>query len=293
MSDPLTLGAAFVLGLAASGHCLVMCGGLSTALGLATAKDAAGRPRPMLLAGYQLGRIASYSLAGLLLAGLLGGVVALLDVEVVRRTLRALSALALLLGALVAFGRVRDPGAGIGYRLWPRIAKLGRRLLPVTTFPRAFAFGMVWGWMPCGFVYTVLLIATLQLGALRGATTMAAFGLGTAPSLLLVALGAQRLRKFASAASYRHIAAAILVLSATLTLAGPWLVQALPSLHGWLPFDCTSSPSTVGSTPDIQSAKFSDHEIHAIWEAMKGLSVPVASVSRMPRVHRRLPPAPD
>jgi len=238
MSETLTLGAALLLGLAASGHCLVMCGGLTAALGLATAKDANGRTRPALLAGYQLGRIASYSLAGLLLAGILGSLIAVLDIEVVRRALRALSAIALLLAALVAFGRLRDPGSGIGSKLWPRIAKFGRRLIPIATFPRAFAFGMLWGWMPCGFVYTVLLIATLQADAVRGAMTMAAFGLGTAPALLVASFGAQRLQRFAALPSYRQVAGSVLVLSAALTLAAPWLVHAMPALHGWLPFDC-------------------------------------------------------
>lgn len=79
MNGTLTLGAALLLGLAASGHCVVMCGGISSALGLATAKNASGRPRPSLLVGYQLGRITSYSLAGLLFAGLLGGLITLLD----------------------------------------------------------------------------------------------------------------------------------------------------------------------------------------------------------------------
>jgi sulfite exporter TauE/SafE len=241
MSETLTLWAALLLGLAASGHCLVMCGGLSAALGLATARNANGRTRPVLLAGYQLGRIASYSLAGLLLAGALGGLVAVLDIEVVRRVLRALSALALLLAALVAFGRLRDPGSGVGYRLWPTISKLGRKLVPIATFPRAFAFGTLWGWMPCGFVYTVLLIATLQADAVRGAMTMAAFGLGTAPALLVASIGAQRLQKFAALPSYRHVAGSVLMISAALTLAAPWLVHAMPALHGWLPFDCGAS----------------------------------------------------
>jgi len=238
MSGVLTLGAALLLGLAASGHCLVMCGGISAALGIATAKDSDGRMRPALLMGYQLGRISSYTLAGLLLAGILGGLIGLLDIESVRRTLRALSALALLLGALVAFGRLRDPGIGIGRKLWPRLAPLGRRLLPVTTFPRAFAFGMVWGWMPCGFVYSVLLIATLQLDPARGAMTMAAFGLGTAPALFVTAFGAQRLKGLTALPVTRHVAGSVLLLSAVLTFAGPWVAHSLPGLHVWLPFDC-------------------------------------------------------
>lgn len=234
----LTLGAAFLLGLAASGHCLVMCGGITAALGMAASKNAQGRTRLSLLLTYQAGRIVSYSLAGLLLAGMFGGLVSLLDIESVRRTLRALSALALLLGALVAFGFLRDPGTGIGRRLWPRLAPIGRRLLPVSTIPRGFAFGMVWGWMPCGFVYSVLLIATLQLDAVRGALTMAAFGLGTAPALFLAACGSQRLHGFASRPVARRVAGSVLLLSALLTFAGPWMEHSMPGVHAWLPFDC-------------------------------------------------------
>jgi sulfite exporter TauE/SafE len=231
----LTLGAAALLGLAASGHCLVMCGGISAALGMAAAKNSAGRTRPPLLLGYQLGRISAYSLAGLLLAGTFGGLISLLDIESVRRTLRSLSALALLLAALVAFGRLRDPGAGIGRKLWQRLAPLGRRLLPVNTLPRAFTFGMIWGWMPCGFVYSVLLVATLQLDAVRGAMTMAAFGLGTAPTLLITAFGAQRFKGFAALPAARHVAGFVLLLSAVVTFAGPWVEHSVPGLHAWLP----------------------------------------------------------
>ena len=235
--NALTLGAAFLLGLAASGHCLVMCGGLTAALGMATAKDAQGRTRPALLLTYQLGRIFSYALAGLVFAGIFGGFVSLLDIEAVRRTLRVMSALALLLGALVAFGRLRVD-VGIGRWLWPKLAPLGRRLFPVKTLPRGFAFGMVWGWMPCGFVYSVLLIATLQLDATRGALTMAAFGLGTAPALFIAAFGAERLKGFASRPAARHLAGSVLLVSALLTVAGPWVAHSMPGLHAWLPFDC-------------------------------------------------------
>jgi len=241
MNETLTLGAALLLGLAASGHCLVMCGGITAALGMAAARDAQGRTRPVLLVGYQLGRITSYSIAGLLAAGVLGGLVGLLDIEVVRRSLRALSALALVLAALVAFGRLRDPGSTrLGSRLWRRIAPLGRRLLPVNTPPRAFAFGMVWGWMPCGFVYTVLAFAMLQLDAVQGALTMAAFGLGTAPALLIASFGGQRLKSLSVQPAARRVAGSVLMVSAALTLAGPWVEHSLPGLHAWLPFGCAT-----------------------------------------------------
>lgn len=239
MNGALTLGAALLLGLAASAHCLLMCGGIAAALGIATAGGHNGQPLPRLLIGYQLGRVASYTLAGLLLGGIFGGLVGLLDTDNLRRALRVLAALALLLGALVALGRMRELGSGIGRRLWSRVAPLGRRLLPVKTFPRSFAFGMVWGFMPCGFVYTVLLIATMQADAVRSALTMAAFGLGTLPAMFLAAIGAQRFAGFSARPAARRLAGGALLVSAALTLVAPWLPES-SWLHAWLPFMCTT-----------------------------------------------------
>lgn len=236
----LTLGAALFLGLAASGHCLAMCGGISAALGIATAKDADGRPRAILLTGYQGGRILSYALAGLALGGVLGGLVGLADNESMRRMLRVLSAVALLLAALAAFGRFGDPGGWFGRLVWPRLAPLGRRLLPVSTLPRAIGFGMVWGFMPCGFVYTVLVIATLQLDAWRSAATMLMFGAGTAPAMLATAFGAQRFAGLTGHRATRRVAGTVLMASAALTLAGPWLAADTGWAHRWLPFLCVT-----------------------------------------------------
>jgi len=98
---------------------------------------------------------------------------------------------------------------------------------------------MLWGWMPCGFVYTVLLIATMTLDPLRGAATMAAFGAGTAAALLAGAFGAHKLAHWTGRGFVRGAAGGILLASAVLTLAGPWLVASqAPWLHAWLPFDC-------------------------------------------------------
>lgn len=238
MIGGLTLGAALLLGFAASGHCLAMCGGISAALGLATAKDAGGRPRTSLLVGYQLGRIVSYAIAGAVLGGVLGFIVGWLDIDAVRQGLRALSAAALVAAALVVFGALRDPGSRIGRLLWPRLAPLGRRLLPVSNVPRAMGFGMVWGWMPCGFVYTVMMIAALEHDALRSAATMLAFGAGTAPAMFAVAFGARSAARFSAGNTGRRIAGAVLIGSAALTLFAPQIVAAAPWLHPWMPYLC-------------------------------------------------------
>ena len=231
MTGALTIGAAFLLGLAASGHCLAMCGGVTAALGLATARDASGRIRLSLLLGCQIGRVVSYSLAGLLLAGALGGVVAFLDVESVRRVLRVLAALALLFAALVAFGFVGSSGASFGRAVWGRLAPLGRRFLPINSLPRAFAFGTVWGWMPCGFVYSVLLIATVQDSPVQGAMTMAAFGLGTMPAMYLTALASRRFVPLIATRAARRVAGSVLVVSAIVTVLGPWFAHSISGIH--------------------------------------------------------------
>jgi sulfite exporter TauE/SafE len=239
MTGGLTLGAALILGFAASGHCLAMCGGISAALGIATAKRADGRPRSSLLVAYQVGRMLSYAIAGGLIGGMLGFIVGWLDVDAVRWSLRALSAVALIAAALVAFGVLRDPGSRIGRLLWPRLAPLGQKLLPVTSVARALGFGMVWGWMPCGFVYTVMVIAALEQDALRSAATMLAFGIGTAPAMIAVAFSARRGANLAAGNAGRRVAGAVLIGSAALTLFAPQIVAAAPWLHLWMPYLCS------------------------------------------------------
>jgi sulfite exporter TauE/SafE len=238
VSGGLTLGAALLLGIAASGHCLVMCGGISSALGLAAGPSPGGRPQASLIVAYQVGRVASYAIAGAIAGAALGWVVDWLDLDALRRGLRVLSALALVVAALVAFGMLRDPGSGAGQLLWRRIAPLGRRFLPVTNVPRALGFGALWGWMPCGFAYTVILIAALEHEPWRAAATMVAFGMGTAPTMIALAFGAQRASGFAAGPAFRRVAGSVLLGSAALTLLAPQIVAASPWLHPWVQYLC-------------------------------------------------------
>ncbi len=238
MTSILTIGAAWLLGLAASGHCVLMCGGISTALGMATSRNADGRPRKGYLIAYQAGRITSYCIAGLLLGGALGGVVSLLNLNGVRLALRALSAAALFLAAFAVLRRRPLPGVGMGARLWIRLAPLGRKLLPVRTLPRALAFGMIWGWMPCGAVYMVLTMATLQSDALHAAATMAAFGVGTAPAMLVMSAGGHRFLSLAGGAAGKRLVGGLICVCGTLTLIGPWLIAQGAWVHRWLPLGC-------------------------------------------------------
>lgn len=238
MSASLSITAALLLGLLASSHCLLMCGGISAALGSATARGGDGRPQAQLLLGYQLGRIASYTLIGFL-AGYLGHyVIGWLDIDAVRSALRIATGVVMLLSAFALLGWLRNPGVTVGRPIWRQLSKLGSRLLPVTSLPRALGFGMLWGWMPCGFVYNVVVVAALTADPRDSALTMLAFGLGTLPAMLATSWGGQQLSSWLARPSFRHAAASLLIGVAIVTMAGPWLIHAVPGLHASLPFDC-------------------------------------------------------
>jgi sulfite exporter TauE/SafE len=177
---------ALVVGLLSATHCVGMCGGIVGALGFSLPGATRRRPGRFLIftLAYNAGRVLSYSLAGMLL-GALGGVVAIhsTGIGLLLRVLAALITMAIglhVMGVspwLAAMERFGEP-------LWRRIEPFGRRLLPVRSLGRAFGFGVVWGWLPCGLVYAMLLNAPAQGGALGGGLYMALFGLGTLPVMV-------------------------------------------------------------------------------------------------------------
>jgi len=237
MNGSLTLAAAFVLGLLASGHCVLMCGGISGAMMLSA--NGPQRPSLRLLLAMQIGRVATYMLAALLLAGAGASLVRFVDQDGVRLALRMISALVFASIGLTLLGRARGWDIGIGRVFWPRLAPLARRLLPVRSLPQAFALGAIWGWMPCGFVYSVLMIAWLSMDPLRSAAIMLLFGLGTMPALLAGSYGLGSALRWCGGKSMRSATAVALLAFAALTAAGPWLAHAGLHAH-WLPLECIS-----------------------------------------------------
>ena len=94
----------------------------------------------------------------------------------------------------------------LGGRLWRRIEPLGRRLMPPRRPLQAIPLGAVWGWLPCGLVYSVLIWSLSAGSALRGAGLMLAFGLGTLPALLLMGMAAARFAAFTRRPAVRRLA---------------------------------------------------------------------------------------
>lgn len=218
------LVSAIILGLLGGGHCLGMCGGLMSALTMAIPAEKRAQRFQLLLA-YNLGRILSYSVAGLLL-GLAGWALAAGPLVTSLRMAAALLLIAMgfyLAGWWSGLTRIEALGRG----LWRHIQPLTRRFMPVTSVPRALALGSLWGWLPCGLVYSTLLWAASQGDALDSGLLMLAFGLGTWPVLLATGMAAERLTALLRRRGVRMTGGLLVVLFGLWTLPGPhqaWLM---------------------------------------------------------------------
>lgn len=212
------IASALILGLLGSGHCLGMCGGLMGALTMAVPQDNTGR-RIRLLLAYNLGRILSYVCAGLIL-GSLGWAIAQTPFAQAMRVIAGLLLIAMglyLAGWWSGLLHIEKLGKG----LWRRLEPLTRRFLPVTTLRSAIMMGAIWGWLPCGLVYSTLIWATAQGSALNSAILMFCFGLGTWPVLLAVGIAAERMTALLQKRSIRVISGLLIILFGLWTLPGP------------------------------------------------------------------------
>jgi sulfite exporter TauE/SafE len=177
------LSAMFLVGLLGGSHCLGMCGGIVTAL---TVRMPGDRARGSLHIAYHTGRLTTYALAGALAGGL--GSAALLfegflPAQIVLYVVAQLMLVALGL-YLLGVPRYLEVFERAGRVLWRRLQPPAASLFPVRSAPRAYAVGLLWGLLPCGLVYSVLVTALVSGGAADGALVMLAFGAGTLPSLL-------------------------------------------------------------------------------------------------------------
>jgi len=201
---------ALLAGFLGGVHCLGMCGGIVAAMGM----HAGGQARWQTQAGYNLGRISSYAAAGAL-AGLVGSAAFLSErLLPAQNALYILAQIMLILVGLYLAGLNRAVlwverfGGGLWRRLQPRVGAL----FPVDGFGKAVIAGLLWGWLPCGLVYSMLVSALATGDPRAGAVLMLAFGLGTLPNLLAMGWAAARLRELFGRAWIR--------LAAGLTLSG-------------------------------------------------------------------------
>ncbi|WP_006788352.1 sulfite exporter TauE/SafE family protein [Thiorhodospira sibirica] len=214
-AEPGTYLAAALVGFLGGVHCAGMCGGIVGALtlGVRTQENAPKTALLPYLLAYNLGRILTYTLLGALVGGV--GLIAanLAHMHDLQRGLHLLAGLFMVALGLYIAGWWRglsylERGGGV---IWRRLEPLGRTLLPVHRPRQALLLGLLWGFLPCGLVYSVLFWALSATDWLKGALLMLCFGLGTLPNLLLMGGFAVQLRPIIKHPAVR-IGAGLLVL---------------------------------------------------------------------------------
>lgn len=167
---------AFVMGLAGGPHCAAMCGAACAGIARAAQGNVAARARV-----FQLGRMVGYSAAGAVVASGAQALGWLATHTAVLRPAWTLMHLAVLAWGLMLLVQARQPAwlDGFGRGVWTRVRPgVGAR-------GGAFGAGVLWTFMPCGLLYSALLVASLADGPLEGAGTMALFAIGSGLGLWL------------------------------------------------------------------------------------------------------------
>ena len=213
------LVSAFLMGLIGSTHCIGMCGGIISTL----STNFAGHSNTqsfLIQLFYNVGRISSYSLIGFLIGIFSSNLMVLLpDPHAFSMQVSGLFfiLLGLYISQLLNSFKYLE---GLGQKLWVRIEPFGRKYLPAQNPLDAWKLGLVWGWLPCGLVYSALALAMTQLNPLNAALTMLAFGLGTLPTLLLIGHFARNLQTMLQQKSIRMLLGLILTVYGIMQVSG-------------------------------------------------------------------------
>ena len=219
--------AAFIVGVVSSGHCLGMCGGISAALGIRTTHQCSNA----YVVAYNVGRLCTYAALGLLVG--IVGQHALAFFPSLALPLRLLAGFFLIAMGLYLSGwwmglTVLERAGTV---VWRRVQPLTRRLLPVTSLPRAMAAGVLWGLLPCGLVYSSLGLAAAQASPGSSAVVMASFALGTMPSMLLAGVLGERILRYLRRQRVRSALAVLVMGMGLLTWWMPITHSLAPAAH--------------------------------------------------------------
>lgn len=205
MLETQTYLSAFIIGLLGGVHCIGMCGGIMSALTLGI------QPRNLLLSpsqseanlfpyllSYNLARIISYLIAGIIFGGVGAWFTDLVLFNQAQMFLKVIAGLFLMaLGLYLAnWWRGLSYIEQLGSSVWRFVEPTAKRFIPIKSIKHAFAAGFFWGWLPCGLVYSVLIWSLSSGSAIKGGLLMLSFGLGTLPALIAVGMFAASIKRF-------------------------------------------------------------------------------------------------
>ncbi|MFZ4622783.1 MAG: sulfite exporter TauE/SafE family protein [Rhodoferax sp.] len=169
---------ALLMGLAGGPHCIAMCGAACAGIG-----QAAGERRTAAMWVFQLGRVLGYSALGALAAASMQGLGWLTVQSAALRPVWTMFHVAVLVLGLMLAWRAQQPIwlEHAGKKIWSVV----RRFSLGGGLAGALMLGAIWTFLPCGLLYSALLVAGLTGHALDGALVMALFALGTSVSMML------------------------------------------------------------------------------------------------------------
>ena len=198
--------AALLIGLLGAGHCLGMCAGIASAITFSENKTQSRIASFSSVLLYNLGRVSSYSLAGFIIAGSSGALIILLGGKEALIYLRMFAAILMLFLALyiskIWFGLLKLEQAG--QHVWKFIKPIAQYFIPLKHPIFAFPLGFLWGWLPCGLVYSTLSWAASSGSATSGLLIMLGFGLGTMPAMLSVGSLSHQLKYYLNHKFFRY-----------------------------------------------------------------------------------------
>lgn len=207
---------AFIIGLLGGGHCIGMCGGITTMLTSALPQNKTSQI-PYVLS-YNIGRIFSYSLIGAI-----AGFTSSIAIKNLGFPIVALKVLAgfflILLGLYIGQWLMwLTKIEFIGKRIWQFLSPFSKKLIPINTIKKSLFLGALWGWLPCGLVYSTLTWSLASGNAIDGALIMTFFGLGTLPALLTVSFSVNKVKLLIQNFLFRKTMALFLIMYGIFTL---------------------------------------------------------------------------
>jgi hypothetical protein len=218
MNDPVNLTSAFLLGFFSTLHCIGMCGGIIGALSLSLPVEIRNNKAKLFtfVLSYNIGRLISYSVAGLIAGAVGTSVLQSTGFDQGHAILRIIGVSMMVAIGLYLTGWLPQLASveKIGVPVWKHIEPIGRKLVPVASIPKALAYGLIWGWLPCGLVYFVLIWALTAGDAVQGALTMLAFGLGTLPTLITAGFMTSWITRFAHSTRTRQLVGLLIIVMA-------------------------------------------------------------------------------
>lgn len=228
MNESLLL-TALMVGFLGGVHCLGMCSGVVGTLSFNLKPEvqlSLWRMFPYQLA-YNLGRITSYALIGVLFGWLGHTVTSLATFLPAQQALQAFAGGFMVLLGLYVAGIWNGVVVieRLGSFVWKRLQPLVSKMTSVQSLYQAWLYGLVWGWLPCGLVYSMVIMAISSGGALQGGAVMLAFGLGTLPNLLLMGSFTFFLTRWSRNQKVRRTAGTLIMLM------GLWQIWLAISVH--------------------------------------------------------------